>query len=107
MNKDDAKKALQTIEILKSHYGYNNSDGVGIITNLMKRAFADGKQYMKDQQESKKEYWTMIFNNGNNMSTSKDSEEAAIKYMTELREENPGHFEDTYVTKVREVTDND
>jgi len=62
---------------------------------------------LKDQQENKKEYWTMIFNNGKNMSTSKDSEEAAIRHITELREEHPGDWDEAYITKVSEVTDNE
>jgi len=107
MNRDDAKRALETIEILKAHNTYTEADAITIINNLMKRSFADGKQYIKDQQKSTKEYWTMIFNNGNNMSTSKGSEEEAIRHLTELREENPGDWDEAYVTKVREVMDNE
>lgn len=104
---EDAKQALDTIRILKEHNTYTEADAIGIITNLMRRSFADGVQHVKDQQENKKEYWTMIYNNGKDMSSSKESEEAAIRHLTELREENPGQWDEAYVTKVREVMDND
>ena len=48
-----------------------------------------------------KEFWVMIYNDGNSITASKENKEDAIRFMKEIQRDHPASFADAYVAKVK------
>ncbi len=96
-----AAKAGKTIQ---HQWGYSGKESkwIDIDTDNLAQNFVDYEYRVKPEP---REFWVMIFSNGKNMGSNKDSKEEAEIYLREIQEENPDQFKDAYVAKVREVID--
>lgn len=89
---NEAKNALEAIKILleEGEDEYLEALCITIIQNLPKRAVADYKQYLKDQQENAVEIWKLVDSrNKEKLPNDYATKEEAEMHINELRESLP------------------
>ncbi len=99
MNREHARELLPILQAFVDRVPLERKHGLTWVN--------DEDEFHIDQQyrikPEPKEFWTVIYNNGESMSAGKDRKEDVEAHINYIREDNPDWCPDAYIAKVREV----